>query len=167
MGRPKGTKNKNIVPLKERLYSKAIINKNSGCWEMQPFKGHRYPKIQIENRCERANRISYEITFGKIPSGVHCLHKCDNTKCINPEHLFLGTHQENMHDKIKKGRAKYDGPKGTRCAQHKLQDYEVKEILDLLNKNHTQISISRKYGICQQTISKIKTNQTWLHIFRG
>ena len=167
MSRPKGSKNKKIISLKERLYSKISIDSETNCWNMIPFKGHRYPKIQINKKCERAHRVSYEITYGLIPKEFHCLHKCDNTHCINPNHLFLGTHKENMHDMIKKNRDKKDGPKGTRCAQHILDDEKVIQILNLLKKGRTQIYIARKYHVSQQNISRIKNNKQWQHISRG
>ncbi len=167
MGRPKGSKNKNPIPLKERLYSKIIIDIESNCWNMKPFKSCSYPKIIVEKRCLKASRVSYELNFGSIPDGLHCLHKCDNTLCINPKHLFLGTHLENMHDMIRKGRDKKDGPKGTRCAQHVLNEDQVKQIIIALKKGFGQTELSRKYNVSQSAIWHIKVNNTWKHISRG
>jgi hypothetical protein len=166
MGRPLGSKNKNPVPLKERLYSKIFKDESTGCWNMKSSGKFRYPRIQIGNKYMKASRVSYELHHGPITNGLHCLHKCDNTLCINPCHLFLGTHTENMHDMIKKGRAKKDGPKGTRCAQHKLKEFQVIEIIKSLNSGERECDLMRKYKVSQSAIWHIKVNNTWRHIDR-
>lgn len=80
-----------------RLYEKVKINKETGCWEWQ---GHTYKNgygvIKSFGQDVSAHRLSYELSKGKIPDGLCILHSCDNRKCINPSHLSVGTHQENM-----------------------------------------------------------------------
>jgi hypothetical protein len=171
MGRPLGSKNKNKVSIKERLYSKIIINQN-GCWEMEPYKGHRYPALQVGRKIVRANRLSYELHNNKkIPKNKCCLHTCDNTKCINPEHLFIGTHKQNMRDMIKKGRDKKDPPSGSRCAQHKLIEDQVLIIRLLLKDVRGRKNIADKYreianiyNVSIHTIYSLNKRITWKHI---
>lgn len=82
----------------------------SGCWE---FQGNvlfsrgldtPYGRISKNGKMALAHRFSYEAFFGPIPAGLLVLHGCDNPLCANPEHLFLGTHKDNMQDMQKKGR---------------------------------------------------------------
>lgn len=63
-----------------------------------------YPSIRHGSKIWRGNRLVWTLVNGEIPKGICVLHRCDNTKCLNPEHLFLGTHSDNMQDKIQKGR---------------------------------------------------------------
>jgi hypothetical protein len=164
MGRPLGSKNVNKLSVKERIL-KGIQKPESGCWEYKTNPLRRYPIICIDRKTYKMSRISYEIFSGeKIPDGLCVLHKCDNTKCVNPEHLFLGTHQQNMDDMIQKGRDKKDGPKGTRCATHKLKEHQVLEIRDLIKADVHKLEIAKKYNVSETAIYHIAKRETWSHI---
>jgi hypothetical protein len=77
----------------------------NGCWEwMASFTKNGYGRFQINPRTYKAHRISYLITHGHLPDDLCICHKCDNKKCVNPSHLFLGTSKENTQDMISKGR---------------------------------------------------------------
>jgi hypothetical protein len=80
---------------------------NNDCWECisHKDKGNGYIEIGRNGR-KYLHRYVYEIYYGEIPKNMVIMHKCDNRKCINPSHLKLGTHQDNMNDKINKGRYK-------------------------------------------------------------
>lgn len=116
----------------ERFWSKvdkeksAIFYNGTRCWEWTAscdtsgYGGIRVGKMQ------RTNRVSYELSFGKIQNGLFVLHHCDNRKCCNPAHLFLGTNQDNVDDMIRKGRhADFRGEKNPSC---KLSDAKVSEV---------------------------------------
>lgn len=92
----------------DRLFDKAIIQEN-GCWEYCGYIGtHGYGQIRIGGRVNgkllRTHRVAYDLVKGDIPKGINVLHTCDNPKCVNPDHLFLGTQQDNVDDCINKGR---------------------------------------------------------------
>lgn len=78
------------------------------CWEWQgTTNGSGYGTIGLGSRAQGkgyAHRIVFERAFGPIPEGQHVCHRCDNPKCVNPEHLFLGTRSDNMRDCWNKGR---------------------------------------------------------------
>lgn len=89
----------------ENFWAKVPKISDKLCW---PWKGYinpdGYGRIQWDGRTQNAHRISWIIQKGTIPQGLQVLHKCDNPPCVNLEHLFLGTHNDNIADKMKKGR---------------------------------------------------------------
>lgn len=89
----------------ERFASKVRVNKETGCheWIAGLFKS-RYGQFRYKDKKWRAHRFSYLLYKGELPKGLCVLHTCDNRKCVNPGHLFLGTHQDNMTDMVSKGR---------------------------------------------------------------
>ena len=91
---------------KARFWSKA--KQTNYCWEWQAAKDNNgYGMFKIQGEYLKASRIAYQIINGEISDkDIHVLHKCDNPTCINPDHLFTGTHQDNMMDKMRKGRGK-------------------------------------------------------------
>ena len=93
-------------------FYEGIIEKN-GCWLFRPNVKGRYSYIQFSKNRPCAHRFSYEIHVGKIPPGMDVCHKCDVPKCVNPDHLFIGTRKENMMDRVSKGKHFYK--KRTHC----------------------------------------------------
>lgn len=89
--------------IEQRFWSKVIIKGFFDCWEWQSaLRGIGYGYLTINKKHISAHRLSYEMTYGKIPDNLYVLHNCDNPKCVNPYHLRLGTPQDNMDDKLKK-----------------------------------------------------------------
>lgn len=94
---------------KELIESRSIPEPNSGCWlwEKSLDRGG-YGVIRPDYVLLRAHRLSYEIYNGVADERLYVLHRCDVRCCVNPEHLFLGTHADNMQDMVRKGRGKYE-----------------------------------------------------------
>lgn len=89
----------------ERFWSKVDIQGLNDCWEWTAsIKDTGYGQIRINYKTLRAHRVSWEINYGEIPENMCVLHTCDNRKCVNPKHLWLGDKFDNMQDMSKKGR---------------------------------------------------------------
>ncbi len=98
-----------MATLAERFADKWAPEPNTGCWLWTGATNGRYGQIHAGGRPgthQRAHRISWELHHGPIPAGMFVLHKCDTPACVNPDHLFLGTQQDNLSDASNKGRMK-------------------------------------------------------------
>lgn len=106
--------------LHDRFWSKVVANSPADCWEWTGGVTHNgYGKFSIgprgEQRIVRSHRLVWEMVYGEVPDGIQVLHRCDNRKCCNPEHLFLGTNVDNVADKVAKNRqARVINPRGDR-----------------------------------------------------
>ena len=157
----------------DRFWEK--VNKHSGvfgdtgtypteCWEWLAhltIKG--YGGFKYNGWNQHAHRVSWNLTFGAISSGLQVLHKCDNRKCVRPDHLFLGTHDDNMLDKAQKGRARNGGyrPIGEQNGRAKLSSKDIMNIRLLYAQGHTKSAIARQYGVYHTTIGRIVRNMIW------
>lgn len=138
----------------------------SGCWS---WTGGKYPagygKFSYMGKNITASRYSWILHFGPIPDNLHALHTCDNRECANPDHLFLGTHADNMRDKDEKNRGNY--PLGERQWRSKLCAADVIEIRKLRiadPKHWTHIRLGNKFGVNGSNISRILSGKTWTHV---
>lgn len=105
-------------PLEHKLFSKIIKDNTSECWEFKIRHTNGYGQIHHSGKCLLAHRVSWQIHNGEIPEGMFVCHTCDNPPCVNPDHLFLGTHSDNMIDMYVKGR----GAKRKRNASSKCKN---------------------------------------------
>lgn len=134
----------------ERLEKR--IRKTPGCWE---WTGEIMRGYGVLNK-KRAHRIVYEECIGPIPGGMLICHHCDNRKCVNPDHLFMGTYGDNNRDRARKKRsADMRGEKGP---YHKLTWDDVSVIR---GSNLGQRILAQIYGVTQTNISCIKTGKSW------
>jgi len=112
----------------------------------------------------RAHRLAYcdhhHIKLEEI-DGMVVMHTCDNRLCINPSHLRLGTHADNCHDKVSKGRQ----ARGENSGNAKLLDAEVLEIKRLFKRGATNPFIADCYNVSVMCISRIRSGKTWRHIW--
>lgn len=133
-----------------------VIKQENGCWEWPGGTSQRYPLTSVGNKSIRLNRFAWETYKGKIPEGMNVLHTCDNPRCINPEHLWLGTQQENIHDMLEKGR----GQKGLRCP--KLTPADVVAMKERFNAGGcTYRGLAREYGVDVRWMRGIMQGEKW------
>jgi hypothetical protein len=180
--------------LEERFWEKVDKKGSEECWEWKAgISGSGYGTFWLDGKSFRTNRVSYELFYGKIPPDMFICHHCDNPKCVNPTHLFLGTNSDNMMDAVKKG--KLLGGRGDRNGSHthpervargdkssarlhpesvprgeshhwaRLDDDKVKEIRQLYaNGTISQQRLAIKFGVTQSAIWAIVNKKTWRHI---
>ena len=154
------------APLWSRVESKLEKIPESGCWLfMGATNQFGYGRLTL---CRKgvitrhlAHRVSYEHHNGPIPPDKIVCHKCDIPSCVNPAHLFLGTHQDNVTDKMRKGRYK-----GSRITSRvtRLSPVQVNEIRA---STAGRRALARQYGVHHKTIAKILDGVTWKHLLAG
>jgi hypothetical protein len=150
-------------PLAERFWEKVDKGGPDDCWEWTASRD-RFGYGRISTRpdfIDKAHRVSYELHRGPIPEGMCVCHDCpdgDNPSCVNPAHLFLGTHQDNMDDM----NAKQRGAFGERCGSAKLTEPRVLAIRAI--EGATVTAIAAQFSVSQETVAKILRRETWKHL---
>ena len=135
----------------------------TGCWNWNRKKRYfGYGTISEDNKQYLAHRYSYFKLIGDIPEGMCVCHHCDNPGCVNPEHLWLGTQQDNLNDMFRKKRNK--APVGENNANSKIKEKDVAEIKKLLKTAFTVSEIAIILKISKHIIVGIKNNRTWQHL---
>ncbi len=150
--------------LRHRLLYSSELDEKSGCllWKKSVSK-KGYGKIHLSNptRFCRAHRISYEVFIGPIPKGMFVCHKCDNPRCINPDHLFLGTPKDNTADMIKKRRTNFLFKRGGKHERAKLTESNVVQIREMALCGYSQSEIAIKFNVMVGTVSRIIRRKRW------
>jgi hypothetical protein len=146
---------------RERFLAKVCPEPGSGCWLWRGMVGTGYGMVRFERKMYPAHRLAWKLFRGEIAPGLAVCHKCDVRTCVNPEHLFLGTHAENMKDMKKKGRS----PHGDEHSRSKLTAKNVSRIKAMLAEGHMRVSeIARAFGVTHATIDCIGKGKTWRHV---
>lgn len=148
-------------PLKQRILDRHDVDPVTGCWVWNGarFLGNdrpvNYGRVHIHSKIKTAHRVAYEAFIGPIPKGLCVCHTCDNPPCVNPEHLFLGTHQDNMADMVRKGRNCTDP------TNVKITLAELREIRRLLALGERNVDIAKHLGVSRHIVGGIKNNISW------
>lgn len=151
-------------PIAERFWEK--VEKTAGCWL---WTGQKHPQgygfLDIKNSSNKrvvliASRVIWEWENGPIPDGMQVCHSCDNPPCVNPAHLFLGTNQDNIDDKVAKGRQM----KGEAVPNSIVTEAEVIEMRRRHAAGEMQKDLAVEFGISRPTMSNIIRGVTWKHL---
>jgi hypothetical protein len=153
-------------PLADRLWEK--VDKSGDCWIWTGARSQDgYGCIAVsDHRGDHrpAHRVVFEMTYGPVPDGMEVCHRCDNPPCVRPEHLFVGTHQDNMADCSAKGRNRgsTSQPHGEKNHNAKLTEQQVVEIRDRYTRGGiSQRALAMEYGISQGQASDVINHKRW------
>lgn len=151
-----------LAPIKVKLEAYSIPEPNSGCWLWMASTGKNgYGQITMDGVKMGAHCAAYRAYIGDIPKGMCVMHRCDTKTCVNPDHLTLGTQQDNVRDKVRKNRQS----KGVETGLARLSEAEVLEIVALLDSAFlTQREIAARYVIGVGAVSKINTGHRWNYL---
>jgi hypothetical protein len=150
--------------LRQRIESRIVYaDQTDACWEwVGAFFSDGYPQISYRNRPLRVHRAVMELYRG-VPglldktNEAQVLHRCDNPKCVNPAHLFLGTPADNMRDRDQKGRSTH----GERHRWAKLTVAEVVEIRRLRRSGMSLAAIARRFGVSKSGVNNVVNGHAW------
>lgn len=146
--------------IKQRLDYYTIPEALTGChicWAAP--KVLNYPGLTINGRVLLAHRLAWIVEKGPIPEGMDVCHRCDNPPCVNIDHLFLGTHAENMADRNRKGRQV--SLRGEKSGSARITEEQARAIFNAVGK---KTAIARRFNVTYNTVIEIKLKRSWKHI---
>ena len=163
-----------IESIRRRLLEKIHVNEATGCWEWAGFippYPRNYGRLAVNKKSRETHRLMYEVTFGQVPDGFCVCHKCDVRKCVNPDHLFLGTKADNAADAKAKGRMASGEKHGSKTHPEsrpngennhaKLTWEQVREIRALLLSGISFSKVAKRFGIGKTAVANIKHGRKW------
>ncbi|HEX2243748.1 MAG TPA: HNH endonuclease [Gammaproteobacteria bacterium] len=125
-------------------------------WQGNWTTHNGYGRVTFKQKKLLAHRIAYEAYKGPVPSGMQVMHSCDNRRCCNPDHLSVGTGQDNTNDRKAKDRMGF-----------KLTTADVVEIKRLCQSGISQTTVANQFGVLQSQVSRIMTGKRWFHLIGG
>ena len=151
--------------LEQRFWDKVDIRGEDECWLWHAGTRNGYGQIKVHGKIPYAHRVGFELVYGPIPEGICVLHSCDTPLCCNPEHWFLGTHQDNMDDKEQKNRHNRPIRKPLHTRKPHLTEQQVRRIR-FLYRTHTLFlkDLSLFFNVNISQISRIVNRKAWKKI---
>lgn len=149
-------------PIVDRFEEKFIPEPNSGCWLWTGAMSGGYGTFYCDDgdlRRVKSSRAAWMIYRGQIPDDKWVLHHCDNSACVNPDHLYLGDHEMNVTDRTRRDRN--NPPHGSANGSAKLRESDIPLILADGRSHET---IAKDYGVNQSQITRIKQHKAWTHV---
>lgn len=157
-GRARSNPNHPLNHPDERFWSN--VDRSGDCWLWTGgCSDTGYGSIEWNARVALAHRVSYELSIGPIPDGLFVLHRCDVRACVRPEHLFLGTHLDNMRDCKAKGRHRNGARRGWI-----LTVAQIREIRARAERGETNREIAKAFSVHQTTVRRVVHRHSWGHV---
>ena len=154
-----------ISPIKNkesRFWSKISVGAADACWNWNGAKDKDgYGNVKCGKQVTKAHRIAYALHNGKWPDDSMVCHKCDNTSCCNPAHLWTGTNQDNQNDSVSKGRNKPGSLTGEENPGAKLSKEQATQAITMIAQGFTNKRIAHMLGVSHATISCIRLSKAW------
>ncbi len=151
-----------IITREEAFNNSISINKETDCWEWTGQLKEGYGCFSFQGKEKLVHRVMYERHKGAIPPKHNICHSCDNPKCVNPKHLWLGTQADNILDMIKKGRDRKAFGEKNHAA--KITEDDVKNIRLKYKEGMNMSSISRLLNFPYPIVLRVCKNETWKHV---
>lgn len=152
--------------LAERILAFSMPITESGCWIwLRSLTPKGYGQLTFRKKHMEAHRASWEAFNGPIPPGMHILHKCNNTMCVNPAHFYLGGNLENCADRIAAG-THVAPPRHVGCDHPMalLTEDKIREIRASPRRHGSGRRLARQYGVSPATISAVRTGRIWAEV---
>lgn len=143
-----GVKGFQKIPLEDRFWKR--VDKSGDCWNWTGATDGRYGQVWNDGKHEKANRTAWRLCVGEIPKGMNVLHKCDNTLCVRPDHLFLGTQKDNLIDAARKNR----------LALQRVGQDEQRMVVILFNEGFSADQIAKAFGLSIGTVQRALYGKT-------
>lgn len=145
------------------------VHKGKDCWEwMASCSGNGYGAFKIRGRQWGAHQVSYLIHHGSPSPGMVIMHTCDNPRCVNPDHLRLGTYADNSQDRDRKFRRKRASAdhRGEANPKARISEATAIEIIAALRENTNCAAVARDFGLAYHIVKDIHLGRSWVHIER-
>jgi hypothetical protein len=146
------------LPMPDRFWAKTERVGECLLWR-GAVNRNGYGSFMLDGTSQTASRVAYELANGLVPDGLFVLHKCDNPLCVEPGHLYAGTHAMNMKDKTERGRAR--GAIGVRNTKAKLSDSQAAAIRESCAPTR---ELALKFDVSYSTIQRIRSRKLWRHV---
>lgn len=155
------------TPLPDRFWSRAD-REGDECWL---WRGRRnahgygvFDASEVRSGPILAHRLAYELERGPIPDGMIVCHACDTPACVRPDHLFLGTQQDNLADMDRKNRRRTGALRGAANPIAKLTEDAVRDLRDRYRAGESVSALARAFGIHRKTVADIVQGKRWAHV---
>lgn len=130
-----------------------VVRRETGCWLFRNNAASYGTMRNDSGKNVQAHRFSYELHHGEIPRGMYVCHKCDVRGCVNPEHLYAGTHEDNNRDAVERRRHRSAAKMADEARQRRLSPYDAENLRKDYAAGFTQQQLAKKYKVSQSTVS--------------